>query len=307
MKLSLPVFIGYFSVSFGFGTLAAAKRLSALEAAVISLTNLTSAGQFAGLSVIVSSAPLIDMVITQLVINSRYALMSLALSQKMGDGIGLLPRFFIAFHNTDEIFALAMEYGKPLTVPFMMGLGILPILGWTGGTLLGALAGTFLPESVRTALSVALYGMFIAIVVPQAKKASRFSALCCCRRLLPALLNGFLFSVRCRREWRLSSVPSPLLQSALCYFRKRIPKAGRRTPDECVSVYCRNGGDDISDPYASDDGFQKEDKKPLLKFFSSLYSERLSCRHDFSCYFRCYFVNGKRPCGIDYRACTFLL
>ncbi len=194
MKLSLPVFIGYFSVSFGFGTLAAAKRLSALEAAVISLTNLTSAGQFAGLSVIVSSAPLIDMVITQLVINSRYALMSLALSQKMGDGIGLLPRFFIAFHNTDEIFALAMEYGKPLTVPFMMGLGILPILGWTGGTLLGALAGTFLPESVRTALSVALYGMFIAIVVPQAKKSKPIlcavllsAALACAFKWLPFL------------------------------------------------------------------------------------------------------------------------
>lgn len=171
MKLSLPVFVGYFSVSFGFGALAVTKGLSALQAALISLTNLTSAGEFAGLSVIAASAPLIDMMITQLVINSRYALMSLALSQKMGDRIGLLPRFFIAFHNTDEIFAIAMDYKKPLTVSFMMGLGILPLIGWTGGTLLGALAGTLLPESVRTALSVALYGMFVAIIIPKAKKS----------------------------------------------------------------------------------------------------------------------------------------
>ncbi len=171
MRMSLPVFVGYFSVSFGFGALAVTKGLSALEATLISLTNLTSAGEFAGLSVIAASAPLIDMFITQLVINSRYALMSLALSQKMGEKIGLLPRFFIAFHNTDEIFAIAMDYEKPLTVPFMMGLGILPLIGWTGGTFFGAVAGTLLPESVRVALSVALYGMFIAIIFPKVKKS----------------------------------------------------------------------------------------------------------------------------------------
>ncbi|MBQ7125379.1 MAG: AzlC family ABC transporter permease [Clostridia bacterium] len=171
MRMSLPVFVGYFSVSFGFGALAVTKGLSALEATLISLTNLTSAGEFAGLSVIAASAPLIDMFITQLVINSRYALMSLALSQKMGEKIGLLPRFFIAFHNTDEIFAIAMDYEKPLTVPFMMGLGILPLIGWTGGTFFGAVAGTLLPESVRVALSVALYGMFVAIIFPKVKKS----------------------------------------------------------------------------------------------------------------------------------------
>ena len=171
MRMSLPVFVGYFSVSFGFGALAVTKGLSALEATLISLTNLTSAGEFAGLSVIAASAPLIDMFITQLVINSRYALMSLALSQKMGEKIGLLPRFFIAFHNTDEIFAIAMDYEKPLTVPFMMGLGILPLIGWTVGTFFGAVAGTLLPESVRVALSVALYGMFVAIIFPKVKKS----------------------------------------------------------------------------------------------------------------------------------------
>lgn len=92
------------------------------------------------------------MVLTQLVINSRYALMSLALSQRMGEKIGLLPRLLIAFFNTDEIFALAMAREAPLTVPFLLGLGTLPFIGWTLGTLCGALAGSILPLSIRTAL-----------------------------------------------------------------------------------------------------------------------------------------------------------
>lgn len=171
LKASLPVFIGYFSVSFGFGALAVTKGLKALEAALISLTNVTSAGQFAGLAVIAAGGPMIDMILTQLVINSRYALMSLALGQKMGKRFGLGLRLLTAFYNTDEIFALAMAKEAPLTVPYMLGLGALPIVGWTGGTLLGALAGSLLPDSIATALGVALYGMFVAIVVPQAKKS----------------------------------------------------------------------------------------------------------------------------------------
>lgn len=172
----LPVGMGYFSVSFGFGAMAVSQGLRALDATLISLTNLTSAGQFAGLTVIVAAASLWEMVLTQVIINSRYALMSLALSQRMGEKIGLLPRLLVAFFNTDEIFALAMARTEPLTLPFLLGLGTLPILGWTGGTLCGALAGSILPESIRTALGVMLYGMFIAIVVPPAKKERQILA-----------------------------------------------------------------------------------------------------------------------------------
>ena len=170
IQTGLPVGMGYFSVSFGFGAMAAAQGVKWLNAALISVSNLTSAGQFAGLTLIVAGATLWEMVLTQLVINSRYALMSLALSQKMGRRIGLLPRLLIAFFNTDEIFALAMAREENLTVPFMLGLGTLPILGWTGGTLFGALAGSMLPVNIRAALGVMLYGMFIAIVVPPARK-----------------------------------------------------------------------------------------------------------------------------------------
>ena len=170
VKRGIPVGVGYFSVSFGFGAMAAAQGVKALDATLISLTNLTSAGQFAGLTLIVAMASLWELVLTQVVINSRYALMSLALSQRMGSKIGFLPRLAIAFINTDEIFALAMAYERPLNTSFFMGLGLTPILGWTGGTLLGALAGSVLPLGIRTALGVMLYGMFIAIVVPPAKE-----------------------------------------------------------------------------------------------------------------------------------------
>ena len=166
----LPVGMGYFSVSLGFGAMAVSQGLRVLDATLISLTNLTSAGQFAGLTVIVAAATLMEMILTQLIINSRYALMSLALSQRMGQRIGIGPRLIIAFFNTDEIFALAMARHEPLTVPFMLGLGTLPILGWTAGTLCGALAGSVLPASIQAALGVMLYGMFIAIVVPPARK-----------------------------------------------------------------------------------------------------------------------------------------
>ena len=170
VRRGLPVGVGYFSVSFGFGAMAAAQRIKALDAALISISNLTSAGQFAGLTLIVAAASLWEIVLTQLIINSRYALMSLALSQRLGKDVGLFGRLAIAFVNTDEIFALAMAEKEPLSTSFMMGLGSLPVLGWTSGTLLGALAGSVLPLNIRTALGVMLYGMFIAIVVPPAKE-----------------------------------------------------------------------------------------------------------------------------------------
>ena len=169
VRRGMPVGMGYLSVSFGFGTLAASQGIRVLPATIISATNMTSAGQFAGLTLILAAAGLWEVILTQIIINSRYALMSLALSQRMGERIGFLPRLLIAFFNTDEIFALAMARTEPLTIPFMLGLGTLPIVGWTLGTLCGGLAGSVLPSSIQAALGVMLYGMFIAIVVPPAK------------------------------------------------------------------------------------------------------------------------------------------
>ena len=189
VQRGLPVGVGYFSVSFGFGAMAAAQGIRALDAALISATNLTSAGQFTGLTLILASAGLWEMILTQLVINSRYALMSLALSQRMGSRIGFWPRLIIAFFNTDEIFALAMAEQQPLTTSFLLGLGLTPFIGWTGGTLCGALAGSVLPLSVRVALGVMLYGMFIAIVVPPARQEKPVLAACVMALVLSCLFT----------------------------------------------------------------------------------------------------------------------
>ena len=170
MKAGMPVCIGYFSVSFGFGPMAVAQGLSIWHAIVISATNLTSAGQFAGLTVIAAGAALIEMILTQLVINSRYALMSLALGPRFGPNVGTGKRLVAAFFNTDEIFALGMAREGKLTASYFVGAGTVAAIGWVGGTALGAFAGSVLPLAVRAALGVMLYGMFIAIVVPQTRQ-----------------------------------------------------------------------------------------------------------------------------------------
>ena len=166
-----PIALGYFSVSFSFGILALKGGLTIFQAALTSLVNMTSAGQFAGLQIMVAGGTLLEMAATQFIINLRYALMSLSLSQKLSGEITMWQRLMIAFANTDEIFAVAMGRAKELTFPYMAGLQALPILGWTAGTAVGAAAGSLLPAAVNSALSVALYGMFLAVVAPAAKKA----------------------------------------------------------------------------------------------------------------------------------------
>ena len=166
----IPIAVGYFSVSFTFGMMAVQSGISPFHAVLISLLNLTSAGQFAGLTVIVSNASLMEMALTQLVVNIRYALMSVSLSQKLDDSVKMRSRLLIAYGNTDEIFAVASSKPGTVGAKYLYGLILLPVLGWVGGTLAGAVASTFLPGTVISALGVALYGMFIAIVVPPAKE-----------------------------------------------------------------------------------------------------------------------------------------
>lgn len=166
----IPIAVGYFSVSFTFGMMAVQSGISPFHAVLISLLNLTSAGQFAGLTVIVSNASLMEMALTQLVVNIRYALMSVSLSQKLDDSVKMRSRLLIAYGNTDEIFAVASSKPGTVGAKYLYGLILLPVLGWVGGTLAGAVASTLLPGTVISALDVALYGMFIAIVVPPAKE-----------------------------------------------------------------------------------------------------------------------------------------
>ena len=171
LKDGIPIALGYLSVSFSIGIMVLAGGMSVFQGALMSLTNVTSAGQFAGIRIIVASGTILELVMTEFIINLRYALMSLSLSQKLSDKVSFWQRLVIAFANTDEIFAVAMAHQKSLTFPYMVGLQSLPIVGWVSGTVLGAVAADLMPASLSTALGVALYGMFIAMVIPAAKKA----------------------------------------------------------------------------------------------------------------------------------------
>ena len=135
------------------------------------MTNLTSAGQMAGVPLIVAAASYMELILSQLIINIRYSLMSLSLSQKLEKRVGILGRLGISFGITDEVFAVASTKEGKVGTTYMKGLIFIPYIGWTMGTVLGAVAGSLLPASVQSALGIAIYGMFIAIIVPAAKKS----------------------------------------------------------------------------------------------------------------------------------------
>lgn len=177
IKAGLPICIGYFPVSFAFGIFSVENGLSVLQAVLISLTNLTSAGQLASVPIMVGGGTIIELVLSQLVINSRYSLMSISLSQKLSESVKLPHRFLIAFGNTDEIFAVASSNKQKVGTKYMLGLILTPVIGWVSGTLTGAVAGNILPDIVISALGLAIYGMFIAIVVPVIKE-EKATALC---------------------------------------------------------------------------------------------------------------------------------
>ncbi len=174
-----PIFLGYLSVSFGLGITAVSSGLSFVEATVISATNLTSAGQAAGIEIIASFGTLVEMALTQLIINLRYALMGISLSQKLDTSFSVPIRMITAFGITDEIFALSYSQRSPITPAYMLGMIFISWIGWTGGTLVGALAGSFLPAILTGALGIMLYAMFVAIVVPVARENKKvlFAAL----------------------------------------------------------------------------------------------------------------------------------
>lgn len=173
MRHGIPIMLGYLSVSFGFGINAVAVGLTILQAVGISLTNLTSAGQVAGLSVIAAGGTLLELALTQVVINLRYALMGFSLSRKLSDNFSTPHRLAASFGITDEIFAVASAQPDRITPYYMYGIEIVSIFGWSLGTFLGAVVGNIMPAPVTAALGLMLYGMFIAIIIPPAKKNFR--------------------------------------------------------------------------------------------------------------------------------------
>lgn len=220
IKDGLPICIGYFAVSFAFGITAVGMGLSWVEALLISMTNLTSAGQLAGAPIIAGGGSLIEMAVSQLVINSRYALMSVSLSQKLGQSVKLRHKLLIAFGNTDENFAVAMSNKDAVGKKYMFGLILTPVLGWTSGTFFGAIADNILPAVVISALGIAIYGMFVAIVVPVMKKQKPVLfcvllaiALSCAFEYLPILSkipDGFVIIICAVAASAIFAVISPV-------------------------------------------------------------------------------------------------
>lgn len=174
MQDGIPIALGYVSVSFTFGLMAVSAGMSWWQAVLISMTNLTSAGQFAGLDIMIAGGAWIEMALSQLVINLRYALMSLSLSQKVDRSVNTFWRFVVGAGVTDEIFAVAMNRECKVSRNYMLGLIAVPYVGWAGGTFVGAVIGGVLPALVRDSLGIAIYGMFLAIIIPKAKEHTGF-------------------------------------------------------------------------------------------------------------------------------------
>lgn len=166
----LPICFGYLSVSMAFGLTVVNSGMPVWSAILISLTNLTSAGQFAGANLLLAQSSYIELIITTLIINIRYFLMSLSISQKVEQDFGIKERLIASFGVTDEVFAVSMQRQGELTFSYMLGLILTPIIGWTSGTMIGAVATSLLPASLTDAMGIALYGMFIAIIVPPARE-----------------------------------------------------------------------------------------------------------------------------------------
>ncbi len=169
LKEGLAIGLGYFAVAFAFGIFTTENGISPLVAGLISFTNLSSTGQFAGVNLMLRGASYLELALTVLLINLRYFLMSMSLSQKLEPNLPVWKRLLIAQGVTDEIFAVGLTR-QTVNFKFYLTLMVLPIVGWTTGTLVGAYLGEILPPSISSALGIALYTMFIAIVLPVVRR-----------------------------------------------------------------------------------------------------------------------------------------
>jgi 4-azaleucine resistance transporter AzlC len=202
-KQSLPIALGYFPVSFTFGLMAVKGGIPVWIVILISMTNLTSAGQFAGTNLIIAGAGLAEITITTFVINIRYMLMSLSLSQKIVQGIPGIKRWIMSFGITDETFTVAAMQKKDITFSFMTGLEVLPYIGWAAGTAAGAIVCALLPANLQNSMGIALYAMFIALVIPAAKKSRAALTVAVCAILVSSLIKWVPFFSVVSGGWRI--------------------------------------------------------------------------------------------------------
>lgn len=173
----IPIALGYFAVAFTLGIVAKKAGLTAFQAGLTSALTNASAGGYAGFTLIAAGASYLEVALTELIVNARYLLMSCALSQKLDPNTSLLHRALIAFDVTDEIFGISVSVTGTLNPFYNYGAMSVAIPGWALGTVFGVITGNILPASLVSALSVGLYGMFLAIIIPPAKKSKVIAGL----------------------------------------------------------------------------------------------------------------------------------
>ena len=194
----VPIGLGYFAVAFSLGIAARNAGLTAIQGFFLSFFGMASAGEYAAITVIAANASYLEMALVTLITNARYLLMSFALSQRMDPAAPLRHRLFVGYSITDELFGIAVARPVPLDPWYCYGSYLVAIPCWASGTAVGVIAGNLLPARVVSALSVALFGMFIAVVVPPAKRDKviglfallSFGASFAASRLLPMLSGG---------------------------------------------------------------------------------------------------------------------
>lgn len=186
----IPIALGYFAVAFSLGINAASAGLNAFQGFLASLLTKASAGEYAAYGVISSDAPYIEMVLVILVANARYFLMSCSLGTRISPDIKSIHRFLLGFCITDEVFAISSARPKYLNPFYTYGAILVASLCWAGGTSCGIVAGNIMPKIIVNSFSVALYGMFIAVVVPPCRKE---------KKILFIVLVSFALSFVCSK------------------------------------------------------------------------------------------------------------
>lgn len=189
LRSGIPISLGYFAVAFALGITARGAGMSALQSGVMSLTMLASAGEFAAINLISAGAGALEIIATTIVVNLRYFLMGAALSQKVDEKLPLFHRFLLSYCITDEIFGVCSAWPGRLNPWYAYGTTLVAAPGWTLGTVMGVLLGNILPHVLVNALSVALYGMFLAVIIPASRKSRVIAA-----AVAISMAASFLFS-----------------------------------------------------------------------------------------------------------------
>ena len=237
LRDGIPIALGYFTVSIAFGLAAAAIGFPTLGLALMSATNLSSSGQFAGVAV-VAGGTVIELALTTLLVNLRYLLMSMSLSQRLEPGTSTVGRLVVAYGVTDEIFAVELGH-RIVRARYAAGLMTLPILGWTSGTVVGAVAGEVLPESLAGPMGVLLYAMFTATVVPALKRSRPVAIVAGIAAVASALLFYVPATSGIQAGWRI--IIATLVASAIGAWL--FPR-GTGLDDGPSSASGRGGADD---------------------------------------------------------------